>query len=91
MRYSVSPGESVSVAVVTAVADAENADPNVLPPLSEMLDTDALDAMFTPVDGTTTDGHGRITFEYSMSQVTIDGSDQITVEPAREYPLQGDA
>lgn len=62
---------SATVAVLEAVADAEDADALDLPPLYEAVDTDALEAIFQPMaDGSTR--AGRVEFTYHGYLVTVD-------------------
>lgn len=43
--------DPVSLRIVSAVATASGSDPTDLPPLSETIDTDALDALFDAKNG----------------------------------------
>lgn len=62
---------SATVAVLEAVADAENADALDLPPLYRAVETDALEAIFQPTpDGGTRSG--RVEFTYHGYLVTVD-------------------
>lgn len=87
MEYSVSNSfigstdsvaESVSIAVVTAVATQRNVSPIELPPLYDWVDPDALDALFEP---TQTGGQrrGRIEFSYDGHDVVVECGDELTV------------
>lgn len=72
---------TASEAVVAAVAEREGVDPVELPRLFEAVDPDALDAIFA-------DGRpGRVSFQYAGYDVTVCGSDQVTVICE---PLDGD-
>ncbi|WP_226481177.1 HalOD1 output domain-containing protein [Natrinema amylolyticum] len=70
--------ESVSVAVVTAVATHGDADPTELPPLYEWIDPDALDALFAP---TRSGGprSGRLEFTYDGHAVAVDCTDGVSI------------
>lgn len=58
--------QSLSEAVVTAVADRDGVDPTELDrPLYEVVDVDALDRLFR-------DGQGAVSFEYAGYLVTVD-------------------
>lgn len=77
--------DSVTVAVVQAIADQADADPMELPPLGDTVDPDALEALFAP----TTAGRprtGRVEFAYWNYHVTVqsgrNGTLSIGVEPA---------
>ena len=69
--------------VVRAVAESINVDPLELPPLYEVIDPDALDALVDPVGGRL---GFTVTFEYAGCKITItdDGEVVITVERLRE-------
>lgn len=57
--------ESLSVAIIEAVAAQEGVDPTELPePLYESIHTDALDQLFDSVSG-------QVTFEYFGYEVTV--------------------
>lgn len=72
--------ESAAVAVVEKVAEVEGADPlEMMPPLSDILDPDALDALFA-----TGDRHIMTTINYRGHAVTIYGSGEVDVLPAAE-------
>lgn len=65
--------DSVTEAVVCAVADAEDASPLELRPLAEVIDTDALDEL---VRG---DGEVSVEFAYHGYRVSVSGAGRITV------------
>lgn len=71
--------QSLSQAVVEAVADAEDVDPLDLgAPLYDVIDPDALDALF----GTTHEGGrrtGRVTFEYCGHTVVVASDGAVTI------------
>lgn len=66
-EFGVLPEEGVppSMAVVTAVAEAEEGDPRELPSLYDVVDPEALDALFS--------GHepDSVEFRYSGYRVTV--------------------
>lgn len=60
----------LSERVIDAVSTATDTDPMVLDPLAEVVDVDALDALFGPkLDGTRRPG-GSVTLEYCGRRVT---------------------
>ncbi|MFB6080702.1 MAG: HalOD1 output domain-containing protein [Haloferacaceae archaeon] len=64
--------------VIEAVANAENVDPRELdPPLYEVIDPEALDALFAAEDGTAP----RVVFRYCGYEVTVDRDDSIRLDP----------
>ncbi|MDS0473853.1 HalOD1 output domain-containing protein [Natrinema sp. 1APR25-10V2] len=70
--------QSISVAVVTAVARRRGADPTDLPPLYEWIDPDALDALFSPTRrGGSRDG--RLEFTYDGHEVAVDCTDGASI------------
>ena len=83
MEYEIGENESVSMAVVRAVSAIEDRDPLSLPPLANVLDTDALDALFDARgDGTPRPG-GRLSFVYSNCRLTIDNGEYLTLQPLK--------
>lgn len=81
MEYDIGRDESVSMAVVRAVSAVEDREPLSLPPLANVLDTDALDALFDArADGTPRTG-GRLSFVYGNCRLTIDNGEYLTAHP----------
>lgn len=71
---------SVTSQVIDAVASAEDRDPVELPPLQEVVETDALDALFD----TARDAEAspvELCFCYSESIVTVHSEGMIDVTP----------
>ena len=82
--YRLSPGEQPSIAVVSAVAEAEDVDPvDLQTPLYEVVDPDALDRLFGPAAGRSSAG-GHVTIIYAGYGVTIDASGQLSVSQVDE-------
>jgi len=84
--------ESASSRVVLAVAEATGTDPADLPPLYEVIDPDALDAVFrSGVDGNQGNGEWEddreLRFSYAGREVSV-RSDDVTVGPARKSRRQ---
>ncbi|WP_121822015.1 HalOD1 output domain-containing protein [Halostella salina] len=67
--------------VVESVARTEGVDPvDLQPPLNDVVDLDALDALFAPVGGVPrTDG--RVEFRYDDYLVAVDADGTVAVEP----------
>jgi hypothetical protein len=79
MEYDIGRDESVSQAVVRAVSAVEGRKPDSLPPLANVLNTDALDALFDArPDGAARTG-GRVSFVYSNCRLAIDNGEYLTV------------
>ena len=72
--------EPLSETVVMAVADAKDRAPTDLPPLHDVIDPDALDALFADtLDGRTRSG-GRLAFEYCDCDVAVLGRGKVLVD-----------
>lgn len=80
MEYEIDECESASTAVIRAVSAVEGRDPLSLRPLTEVLDPDALDALFGSRDDGTARPGGRLTFVYSKCRITIDNDEYLTLE-----------
>lgn len=102
MEYEIENREPVSVAVVRAVSAIENRTPKALRPLTEILDSDALDAVFDTPEGQTPRVGGRISFIYSNCRVTVESGEYLTLdlldtqsrgtmrEGQRDYPIESE-
>ncbi len=75
MEYGIGADEPVSGAVVRAVSAVEGREPLSLPPLGNVLDTDALDALFADRSNGTPRTGGRISFVYSNCRLTVDNGE----------------
>lgn len=63
------PEAGLATDVVLAVAELSESDPTELPPLSDVIDADALDRLFGP--GHSGDGSDRVSFNYHGYRVTV--------------------
>jgi hypothetical protein len=81
MEYNISPEEPVSQAVVTAVSIFEGRDPTTIDPLTETIDPDALDQIFTSRFNGRPRCGGRVSFVYSQSRITVDNNEYVEVSP----------
>ncbi|WP_162354462.1 HalOD1 output domain-containing protein [Natrialba swarupiae] len=73
--------QPVSLAVVEAVADREGIPPEELePPLHDAIQTDALDALFDPVDSDRLPA--SLEFTYNGYVVSVEGSGEVSLEVA---------
>ena len=76
--------EPITDAIVTAVADAEGVDPLELPPLWDVIDTEALEALFAPTrDGGRSRRSGRVEFSYYGYEITVEYGESSTVSIER--------
>jgi hypothetical protein len=72
--------ESASEVVLRKVADAEGEVPGDLdPPLFQVVDPDALDALFAPTAGDSERTTGMVRFEYLGYKVTVLADGSVTV------------
>lgn len=85
VQYETEPGESVSMAVIRAVASVSGRSEtpgegieDALEPLSESISPDALDAIVESASGSGADAT-YIEFQYCGHQVAVDGSGRVTV------------
>lgn len=71
-----------SAAVVEAVAETKGVRPEAIgQPLNDVVDPDALDALFAPRgDGTPRDV-GAVSFAFAGASVTVTGEADVSVEP----------
>lgn len=93
MEYEIEGDESVSMAIVRTVSAVKGWEPCSLQPLSDVIDPDALDALFTPRPSDTPRAGGRLSFSYSSCRVTVDDGEFLTVEPfetTRVPPVESD-
>lgn len=69
------------VAVVRTVAAAANRRPTDLEPLSDSVDTDALDALSASRDRPATDGSTRLSVTYAGYEVTVRSDGKVVATP----------
>jgi hypothetical protein len=69
------------VAVVRAVSAVVGCDPCSLPPLTDAVDPDALDAIFDSQGRDTPRTGGRLSFVYGHCRVTVDNGEYLTIRP----------
>jgi len=90
MEYDIGSDEQVSMAVVRVVSAAEGRKPQSLPPLVNVLNADALNALFGPRgDGTARTG-GRISVVYSNCRLTIDNGEHLTCQLLENHSSRDD-
>ena len=71
--------ETVSIAIVDAIADMESTTAaDVEPPLYEAVDPDALDRLFAPTDGSQRIT-GRVRFEYGSYDVSVSSAGLVRI------------
>lgn len=72
-RFAPNEATTPSESVIKAVAEAEGCDPLDSPPLYEVLDPDALDALFRGC------GSCRVGFEYAGYEVVVRSNGRVVV------------
>lgn len=78
ITYNVSKSESVSAAVLHALAEFEGVDAKHLPPLFDVIEPDALDALYRR-RGEQEAFSGGVSFEFKNVTVEVNGGPQPTV------------
>ena len=83
MEYEIDADESTSVAVSKAIDRCDYADPRDSETLHEVVDPDALDAIFAPIDEDTPRSSGRISFIFRGCRVSVSHNEYLTITPVR--------
>lgn len=73
-------GMTPTEAVVDAVAEVHDCEPTDLPPLNDVLDSEALDGLFTDTPGGRTRRDGHLHFRYCDCIVVVSGSGEVVVD-----------
>ena len=77
--------ETVSAKIVQKVAACEGVDPTDLTPaLYDVVDPDALESLFRPLENGLERQKGVVEFTYEEWVVTVDSEDRVRVEPITE-------
>lgn len=79
-NISVHSDESICFAIVDTVSNLTNTDPLELDPLGTVVDTDALNALFSPSDSSRRHD-AYLTFRYEGCNVAVDSDGTISVDP----------
>lgn len=80
--------ESIGTAVVSAVADAKGVDPLDLDPLYDVIDADAVDAIFSEADGSSS---LELRFSMAGCDVVVHGAGEVSVTPPTRQGAAGAA
>jgi hypothetical protein len=75
------PSGSPSLAVVEAVCRVVGESPTAIDPLAEVIDPEALDALFRPTGQEPARSDGTVTFAFCGCEVVVCGTGEITVVP----------
>ena len=87
MEFEIKNEEPVSMAVVRAISATDGRDPQSVPPLTTVVDPDALDLLFAPRhDGEPRPG-GRVSFVYEDYCVTVENSEYLRLESLTDRDL----
>lgn len=81
MESEIGENELVSTAVIRAVSAVKGRKPGSLQPLTDVIDSAALDALFDSRSNDALQTVGRLSFSYSSCRITIDNGEFLTIEP----------
>lgn len=81
MRYDPSMDIELTSVVVDALADVAGVDPVEIPPLSDVVDPDAMNALFRPKPDGTPRTRGQLTFTHFGHEVVVEGEGRIEIAP----------
>lgn len=77
--------DSLVRTVLRTVAAHTNKQPEELPPLNDVVDPDALAALFGPrPNGSPRPGPGRVSFDYAGFRVTVTSNREVDVDPIED-------
>jgi hypothetical protein len=79
METEIGSDETVSSAVLRAVCAVVGQEPRSLQPLEQVVDTDALDALFESRQSGEPRPGGRLSFIYANCRVTIYSGEYLTI------------
>jgi len=79
---------SLCYRIVETVAANSNTPVTDLPPLFEAVDTDALEALFSPSPDDPSRFEGTVTFPYAGWRITVSADGSVTVDSLAEPPEQ---
>lgn len=79
MEYQIDPDEPVTTAVHRAIEQSAECESNLDKPLFEVVNPDALNALFAPVDSDTSSRGGRVSFVYGDCRITVENAEHLTV------------
>ena len=86
MEYEVGVDESVTTAIVRAVSAVSGRQPKSMPPLTHVIDPDALDALFDSRSNGEPRIGGRLSFIYNRCRVTVDNGEYLTIQLLDDCP-----
>lgn len=89
MEYEVGRDEPVSTAVVRAVSAVQGEELGSMSPLADVIDPDAVDALFAPRAKDSPRTGGRLSFVYRRCRVTVESGEYLTVAPLEGRALHG--
>lgn len=80
-RRDVGEDTEIATVVTEAIATLEGSDPESLqPPLHDVVDADALDRIFQPLDGDARRQSGRVEFPVQNYEITVWGDGTVVVD-----------
>ena len=87
MEYQIDSDESVTEAIITATQQSTECDSNPDQQLYDVLDPDALDKLFAPVDKDTPRQGGRVSFRYGNCHVIVKNGESLSIISIDEESL----
>jgi len=81
MEYQIGPNESVTTAVQRAIQQSTECESVPEKSLYEVVDPDALNSLFAPVDSDTSRMGGRVSFIYADCRITVENNEYLKIAP----------
>ena len=79
MEYQIGANEPVTTAVQRAIQQSTECESNHDKSLYEVVDPDALNELFAPIDSDTSRVGGRVSFIHGNCRITVEGDEYLTV------------
>lgn len=81
MTNTIDKNDSVTVAVIQAIANREGVDPVALPPLMDTIHVESLNKLVDSAESSSTRSKVEVTFEYYGYEVSITSGKDVSIEP----------
>jgi hypothetical protein len=89
MKYQIEPDESVSDAVLKAARLFEECESTTDEQLYKVVDPDALNTLFAPVDSGTPRQGGQVSFIYGSCHFVLENGEHLIVTPIESEEILG--
>lgn len=86
MEYQIDPDETVPDAIMEAARLYEQCDSVARASLFDVVDPDALDALFEPTNGSAQRSIGHVSFVFNDCRVTIEHGDYLMIRSVQASP-----